>query len=248
MLKKYMLELGVHIGHSVDSVTCYAGAYVLGMRNKRAILDLDLTIWVMRQSMYMLRELSKRGGTFLFHHSQWEMMPLMMRLYLVNLVSIHSGNSIVESKWQYGQWSSFYTQAVERVMDFSLSKKREFSVVKLFTKLMRFSLSKVIPGMSWKWHWYQWIKYWRFFNQFKYYNHFQKTPDVMIIVSPNNKWTAAREAASVYSPVIGLLDSNSMQVPWVSYGIPSNDDSSWVVLFFVQLWVNSYFTGKVIDS
>jgi small subunit ribosomal protein S2 len=247
MLKKYMLELGVHIGHSVDSVTCYAGAYILGMRNKRAIIDLDLTIWLMKQSMYFLKELAKRGGSFLFHHSQWEMMPLMMRLYMINLVSIHSGNSIVESKWQYGQWSSFYTQALERLMDFSLSKKRTFNVVRLFTKLMRFSLSKVIPGMSWKWHWHQWIKYWRFFNQFKYYNNFRKTPDVMILVSPNNKWTAAREAASVYSPVIGLLDTNSMQVPWVSYGIPSNDDSSWVVLFFTQLWVNSYLTGKIVS-
>lgn len=243
-MKKYMLELGVHIGHSVDTMTCYAGSYVLGIRHQRAILDLDVTVWVMRQSMLMLNDLARRGGTFLFHHSQWEMMPLMMKLYLVNLVSLSSGNAIVESKWQYGQWSSFYTQAIERLMDFSFKKRRKYHVVSLFLKLMRFSVSKVIPGMSWKWHWSHWIKYWRFFTQFKYYNHFQRTPDVMILVSPNNKWTAAREAAGLYSPVIGLLDSNSMQVPWVTYGVPGNDDSSWVVLFFVQLWVNSYIKGK----
>jgi ribosomal protein S2 len=244
-MKKYMLELGVHIGHSADTMTCYAGSYILGIRNRRAILDIDLTIWVMRQSMLMISDLSRRGGTFLFHHSQWEMMPLMMKLYLINVVSFSSKNAIVESKWQYGQWSSFYTQAVERLMDVTLKKRKNFKVTKLFMKLLRYSVSKIIPGMSWKWHWSHWIKYWRFFTQFKYYNHFQRTPDVMILVSPNNKWTAAREAAGVYSPVIGLLDSNSIQVPWITYGIPSNDDSSWIVLFFVQLWVNSYLCGKM---
>lgn len=253
-LLKRLMELGVHIGHHKDSLTCFSSNYVVGIRNGRAIIDLNLTLYYLRYALWFIKKLGALGGHLLFHNSCIDSFPLVVRMFLVHVVSIKHGFSLAETKWQYGQLSNFYYQAVNLIkeLNFNLPKKyfrtyrltHSLSLVQLLYKIMFYTVFKKSEGQTWRLHFFKMLKFWRFLHQFKYYNNFRQYPDALVFICPNNKTAAAREASARYLPVVSLIDTNSMHGVWTSYPIPSNDDSYMTTLFYFLIFIDSYLHGR----
>ena len=63
---QYLMEAGVHLGHSVSYWNPRMAPYIFGIRNGIHIIDLNKTIVLLRRALQATREVARRNGIILF--------------------------------------------------------------------------------------------------------------------------------------------------------------------------------------
>jgi small subunit ribosomal protein S2 len=63
---QYLMEAGVHLGHSVSCWNPRMAPYIFGIRNGIHIIDLHKTIVLLRRALHVIREIARRNGIILF--------------------------------------------------------------------------------------------------------------------------------------------------------------------------------------
>lgn len=122
------------------------------------------------------------------------------------------------------------------------NKSKKFKFLDLLLRILFLTYLKYMNGINWDLHFDIMKKYWRFVLFFKFFNNFSQLPDVFIFINPNHYHSPLLETSRLQIPIVSLVDTDSSNY-LISYPIFSNDDSIILVLFYFQLFVNSYMVG-----
>ena len=63
---RLLLENGVHLGHHKSKYNPESSMYIMGIRNKTHIINLETTLVALRKVMLFVHEIASRNGTVLF--------------------------------------------------------------------------------------------------------------------------------------------------------------------------------------
>jgi ribosomal protein S2 len=113
----------------------------------------------------------------------------------------------------------------------------------LFLRILFSTYIRYIDGINWDLYFHVVRKYWRFVLFFKFFKCFYQMPDAFILANPNHHYAPVLESSRLQIPIISLIDTDS-KPNLISYPIFTNDDSVILVLFYFQLFINSYLVGK----
>ncbi len=117
----------------------------------------------------------------------------------------------------------------------------------LLLRILFTTYLKYMNGINWDLHFHVMRKYWRFVLFFKFFKSFSQMPDVFILANANNYHAPLLESSRLQMPIISFLDTDTN--PYlITYPIYTNDDSVILILFYMQLFVNSFLLGKTETS
>ena len=88
-------------------------------------------------------------------------------------------------------------------------------------------------------------KYWRFFFFFKNFSVILKKIDCCIIFNAKNNLIPIYEFSRRKIPTIGVIDTNTPYYLNITYPIVSNDDSILLLIFFTNIFLNSFNIGSI---
>lgn len=84
--------------------------------------------------------------------------------------------------------------------------------------------------------------FWRAIIFFKCFKKTIQLPDCLIFLNPDNQLAQLNDFCGVNVPIISVADSNSY-IHYITYPIPSNDDSLILLLFYFLLFLNACDSG-----
>lgn len=243
-----LFSLGLHIGsyNYISNVESYK--YMLGTRNDVAIFDAQILFYQIRNVSFFLNELGRHKSFLLFYHSDITNLPLYLRLFLINLISLRYNQAFLDQKWSFGQLSNSVTQVKNLFISlFYLDTKEEnemwyvYDIYTLLHRILFFTIYKRLEGVSWDDTFDSVKKYWRMFYYFKYYSFCKLTPDSLLYINANNLQIPTLEAESINIPTV-LVANNTTNLK-SSYLITSNSTSYLAGLFYFILFLHSYNLG-----
>jgi len=244
--KNRLFELGAHVGARVRSESRYIFYYTVGRRRDRFVLNMNLTILVLRRACLFMKKIGEADGNVLFFYSELYKDPHAINYALSSIVYTH-GHSVVNKRWSPGMLSNYFT-TFRTVMSLIIPEFRSYRQLgvkwMLFTILLYLTDIKV-PEESWEKHILGTLKFWRLLAYFKAYRVYNKVSDVLVLVNPKLDYSAAVETFNCGVVTIGTVDSDARKLS-LSFGIPSNDDSIIIALFYFTLFMRAYKDGKTI--
>lgn len=270
-----LFELGVHLGSIKNKSLSTSNFFIIGTRNDVDLIDLNKTVFVLKKSLYFMKQLGRVNGRILFHHTNLHSYSYYVKLFLINLLVNKGEQSFFDEKWSFGQLSNFRIHALKMLNElFSIkdaisdsfvinkdSKKtkstklvgssdilkldvpKNFKFLDLLLRILFLTYLKYMNGINWDIHFDIMKKYWRFVLFFKFFNNFNQLPDVFVLINPNHYYSPLLETSRLQIPIISLVDTDNSN-NFITYPIFSNDDSIILVLFYFQLFINSYHIGK----
>lgn len=268
-----LFELGVHIGSMRNRTLSTSNFFIIGNRYGVDLIDVKKSVFFLQKTLFFLREIGKEDGRLLFYYTSLSFFHSFIRIYLINLIVNKSDQSFFDEKWSFGQLSNFRIHATKMVNDlfsiketvsistFKLDNKRikkkkieknrnqmmtypnKFRFFDLLLRLLFSTYLKYIDGIDWDSYFFVVRKYWRFVLFFKFFKSFNQMPDVFILANPNHHYAPILESSRLQIPIVSLLDTNT-KPNLITYPVYTNDDSVLLVLFYFQLFINSYLIGK----
>lgn len=269
-----LFELGVHLGSIRNRTLSTSNFFILGNRHGFDIIDVKKSVFFLQKTLFFLREVGRMDGRLLFYYTSLSFFHPFVRIYLVNLIVNKGDQSFFDEKWSFGQLSNFRVHATKMVNDlfsiknisfpanFKLDNRKSKSKkidsnrsiltksntnFRFFDLLLRILFStylKYIDGIDWDSYFFVVRKYWRFVLFFKFFKSFNQMPDVFVLANPNHHYAPILESSRLQLPIVSLLDTNT-KPNLISYPVYTNDDSILLILFYFQLFINAYITGKI---
>lgn len=265
-VKKKLLYLGFHIGHSVYS-NCFDSSinkqFFEGKRSSYYIINLNYTMFFLQKSMFFFKSLNKNFGNVLFFYSRFEhasSLNLTVRFFLKKKLFFHTGSSFIYMKWIPGLISNYtfcfarFIKLLVKRLSFSCSTK----IRNTFTKTrLQNSLNGKTAFLTFFLKIFFLLEEQIDLDEFvdiqnelkklahvlrlviflRFWKSFFWVPDTLFSINPENNRSPIKEFSSLKIPVISTCDSNS-DFTDVSYPIPMNDDTLISVLFLVSLFSN----------
>ena len=219
---RQLLEAGVHFGHKTRYWNPKMAPYIFGQRNKIHIVNLELTLPMLKETLAYIRDVAARKHKILFVGTK---RPASR---IVREEAIRCGMPYVDKRWLGGMLTNYKTirQSIRRMDELQsqaadgtfekLTKKEALSRDRLAEKLKR-SLGgiKEMGGL----------------------------PDILFVIDVDHERIAVTEANKLGIPVVGLVDSNS-DPAGVDYVIPGNDDAVRSIRLFVGAVADAVLQGR----
>lgn len=216
---------GLHIGHSMKFVHPSFKKFILGEKNKIAIINPEDTISYTKRALDFLQKAGAKGQKVLFvltdsTHSDF-----------VKEIALASGHFYIVEKWLGGIVTNWYTvsKSIKSIFEYektlsnpelNLKKKEILSLTKKRDKLM---------------------------SKFGGVLEMKTRPDIIFVVDPAKNPLAVKEAKSVDIKTVGIADSN-VNPDDVDYPIPANNDLFKSVSLFMKLAVDALNSGAREDK
>ena len=228
-ISKNFLNASSHLGHKSLKFTPawhpLMSNFLYGTRNKTSILNNQYTLKKMLKAFYMLSYTLKSKGHVLIINTNPEYIKLFENMRLVLIKNLQQINvSFCVQKWVGGTLTN-WSQISKSVRTFAQFAER-------FDKFL--SINNI--------YFPRYTKMKKCFQGFIYIKNnslhmgFQKKPDVIFLINPNENRHIIDEAKILNIPVIAITDS-STDLSGISYPIPANNNS----IFFVYLCLNWIF-------
>ncbi len=217
-----MLEAGLHFGHQTSRWNPNMRRYIFAEMGGIHIIDLESAAECMEKAKAFSRELSGKGGTFLFVGTKKQGCDK------VKEVAENAQMPYVNHRWLGGLMTNFETlkKRIDRLHE--LNGIKEDGRMELLPKkeqivLMaeREKLDKNLGGVQ----------------------DLQRLPDAVVVVDVGVEEIAVREAARLGIPIIALVDSNC-DPKSITHVIPGNDDSIRSCDFFLNSIGDEVKTGS----
>src|SRR5579872_4878130 len=200
---KQLLEAGVHFGHQTRRWNPKMARYIFQERNGIYIIDLQKTVVKLREVYEAVRELSRRGKTFLFVGTKKQAQEV------VKEEAERCGMFFVNQRWLGGTLTNFQTiqKRISRLRE--LEKQRDTGMFEVLTKKEVSKLEDELNRLE------------RFLGGIK---DMPRLPDALFIVDPRKERIAVLEARKLKIPIIAVIDTNC-DPDEIDYPIPGNDDA-----------------------
>jgi small subunit ribosomal protein S2 len=200
---KQLLEAGVHFGHQTRRWNPKMARYIFQERNGIYIIDLQKTVLKLREVYEAVRDMSRRGKTFLFVGTKKQAQDV------VKEEAVRCGMFFVNQRWLGGTLTNFQTmqKRISRLRE--LERQRDTGMFEVLTKKEVSKLEDELNRLE------------RFLGGIK---DMPRLPDALFVVDPRKERIAVLEARKLKIPIIAVIDTNC-DPDEIDYAIPGNDDA-----------------------
>lgn len=219
---KQLLEAGVHFGHQTRRWNPKMAKYIFQERNGIYIIDLQKTVIKLREVYAAVKEMARRGKTFLFVGTKKQAQEA------VREEAERSGMFFVNQRWLGGTLTNFQTiqKRISRLREIEQMRDRG-----VFEQLPKKEVGKLDDEMT---------RLERFLGGIK---DMPKLPDAVFIVDPRKERIAVLEARKLKIPIIAVIDTNC-DPDEIDYAIPGNDDAIRAVKLMASKIADAIIEGK----
>ncbi|MCD6217518.1 30S ribosomal protein S2 [bacterium] len=219
---KQLLEAGIHFGHQTKRWNPKMKPYIYTQRNGIYVMDLQLTLKMLKEAYSFVQKLSQEGGNILFVGTKKQAQEA------VREEALRCGMMYVNHRWLGGTMTNFRTiqkrikfrnELDQRFVknDFgNLTKKEILKLEQKLEKLNRFLLG--IKDMT-------------------------RLPDALFIVDLKKERNAVLEGKKLGIPIVAIIDTNC-DPDEADYPIPGNDDAIRAIRLFCQAMSNAIIEGR----
>ena len=223
---KELLEAGVHFGHQTHRWNPKMKEYIYGEHNKIHIINLTLTINMLRNAMMAVSEVTKNGGRILFVGTKRQASEI------ISDSASQCAQYYVNHRWLGGTLTNWKTisntisrlKSIQATLDdvesAGLTKKE---LLKLTRERDKLELS--IGGIK----------------------NMGSLPDLIFVIDTVREQIAIKEAKKLNIPIAAIIDSNS-DPDGITYPIPGNDDSTKSIKLYCDLISQAALDGISIQS
>ena len=217
-----LLECGVHFGHQKKRWNPKMDPYIFTTRNGIHVIDLQVTLKLIKKTYAIVKDVVKKGGTILFVGTKKQAqeaieqeakrcnMPFVNNRWLGGLLTnSQTVRQSINKLKKYDRWVE------DGTMD-TYSKKEGSRLLKQRDKL-RFNLEGIVNMI--------------------------KMPSLVFIIDTTNEQLAVKEAQKLSIPIIGMLDTNADPGD-VTYPIPANDDAIRATKLISSVIANAVLEGQ----
>lgn len=203
----------IHFGHTKKFVSPKMFQYIHEINNKISIINLDLTLKLLIQSINFIENIIKNNGTILFVGTKRQASKII-KSYAEKISMPY-----VDNRWLGGLLTNYKTikNSIDKLKE--LENSVEHNKFNHLTKKEILNTNKLLNKLKLK------------FDGIK---KMDNIPDALFIVDTNYEKTALLEANKLKIPVIGIIDTNS-DPDKIDYIIPANDDSTDSINFLLNI-------------
>jgi len=219
---RQMLQAGLHFGHQTRRWNPKMKPYIYGPRNGIYIINLDITMKMLRTACAYITDVVAGEGTVLFVGTKRQAQVIIRE------EAERCGMFFVNHRWLGGMMTNFQTikRSVDRLK--KIESMQEDGTINRFPKkeilLMekeRIKLDRNLGGIK----------------------NMRTLPDVLFVIDPKKEEIAVSEANKLNIPVVALTDTNC-DPDGISYVIPGNDDAIRAIKLITSVIADAVLEGK----
>ena len=223
---KELLEAGVHFGHQTHRWNPKMKEFIYGEHNNIHIINLTLTIHLLRSAMMAVSEVTKSGGRILFVGTKRQASEI------ISDSALQCAQYFVNHRWLGGTLTNWKTisntisrlksiqETLDDVESAGLTKKE---LLKLTRERDKLELS--IGGIK----------------------NMGSLPDLIFVIDTVREQIAIKEAKKLNIPIAAIIDSNS-DPDGIAFPIPGNDDSTKSIKLYCDLISQAALDGISIQT
>ncbi|MEO5334635.1 MAG: 30S ribosomal protein S2 [Magnetococcus sp. YQC-5] len=217
-----LLDAGFHFGHQTKRWNPKMGRYIHSARNGVHIINLQKTIYMLRDACHFVTERVNEGGVVLFVGTKRQVVDLIAE------EAVRCGQFYVNHRWLGGTLTNWKTiqDSIRRLKD--IEKMKDDGSWQVLPKKEVLRLERQKEKME------------RSLGGIK---DMSRLPDLIIVIDVNKESIAVAEANKLNIPVVALVDSNCDpdHIDWV---VPGNDDAIRSLKLFLTKMGNAVLEGK----
>ena len=219
---KQLLEAGIHFGHQTKRWNPKMKPYIYTQRNGIYVMDLQLTLKMLKDAYSFVQKLSSEGGNILFVGTKKQAQEAIKE------ESERAGMMYVNHRWLGGTLTNFRTLQARikyrNLLADQIAKKDFKNLTKKEIALLEQKLQKLD----------------KFFYGIRTMT---RTPDALFIVDMKKEHNAVQEAHKIGIPIVAIVDTNC-DPDEANYPIPGNDDAIRAIRLFCQAIANAVIEGR----
>jgi small subunit ribosomal protein S2 len=219
---KYLLESGVHFGHTASRWNPKMSPYIYGNVDKLHIINLNYTTSFLKIALKKIYEVARNGGKILFVGTKVQASDTIAEY------AQKCGQFYVNHRWLGGMLTNWNTvkdsiktlENIEKL--FTDSEKRDMYTKKeLLDKSRQMEkLTKLLGGIR----------------------NLNGKPDLIIVIDTNKEHISIKEAKRLGIPTIAVVDTNC-DPDVIDIPVPGNDDSIKSIKAFLWYFAEAALMG-----
>jgi small subunit ribosomal protein S2 len=219
---KYLLESGVHFGHTASRWNPKMAPYIYGVSDRLHIINLNYTTSFLKIALKKIYEVAKAGGKILFVGTK------LQASELISEYAQKCGQFYVNHRWLGGMLTNWNTvkdsiktlESIEKLFD-DTEKKEIYTKKELLDKSRKKEkLEKLLGGIR----------------------NLNGKPDLIVVVDTNKEHIAIKEAKRLNINTIAIIDTNC-DPDEVDIPIPGNDDAIKSIKAFLWYFAEAALMG-----
>ena len=223
---KELLEAGVHFGHQTHRWNPKLKEYIYGEHNNIHIIDLSQTVFMLRNTMIAVSEVTKSEGRILFVGTKRQASEI------ISETATQCAQYYINHRWLGGTLTNWKTisntierlKSIQKTLDdvesAGLTKKE---LLKLTRERDKLELS--IGGIK----------------------DMGRLPDLIFVIDTVREQIAIKEAQKLNIPIAAIIDTNS-NPEGITYPIPGNDDSAKSIKLYCELISQAALDGISVQT
>ena len=217
-----MLQAGVHFGHHTKYWNPKMNPYIFGVRNKIHIIDLQLTIELLKPALSYLKSVAQKNNKILFLGTKRSASNTVQK------EAIRCGMPYVNERWLGGMLTNYKTirSSIRRLED--LLRQKEDGTFSKLTKKEGLKLQREIDKLE---------------KAIGGVREMGGLPDALFVIDVKREAIAISEASKMGIPIVGIVDTNS-NPDGIDYLVPGNDDSIRSISLFTRAVSDACLEGS----
>jgi small subunit ribosomal protein S2 len=219
---KQLLEAGIHFGHQTKRWNPKMKPYIYTQRNGIYVMDLQLTLKMLKEAYSFVQKLSSEGGNIMFVGTKKQAQEAIKE------EASRCGMLYVNHRWLGGTLTNFRT-IQKRIrhrneLEDMLKKGGYGHLTKKEITLLQAKGEKLD----------------RFFFGIR---SMVRLPDALFIVDLKKEHNAVLECKKLNIPIVAIIDTNC-DPDEADYPVPGNDDAIRAIRLFCQSMANAVIEGR----
>ena len=217
-----MLQAGVHFGHQTKYWNPKMEPYIFGIRNKIHIIDLQLTVELLKPALAFIKLVAQKNNKILFVATKRSATNILKE------EAERCGMPYVNERWLGGMLTNYKTirSSINRLEN--LLRQKEDGTFNKLTKKEGLKLQREIDKLQ---------------KAIGGVREMGGLPDALFVIDVKREAIAISEASKMGIPIVGIVDSNS-NPEGIDYLVPGNDDAIRSISLFTRAVSDACIEGS----
>ena len=217
-----MLQAGVHFGHQTKYWNPKMEPYIFGIRNKIHIIDLRLTVELLKPALAFIKLVAQKNNKILFVATKRSATNILKE------EAERCGMPYVNERWLGGMLTNYKTirSSINRLEN--LLRQKEDGTFDKLTKKEGLKLQREIDKLQ---------------KAIGGVREMGGLPDALFVIDVKREAIAISEASKMGIPIVGIVDSNSSP-EGIDYLVPGNDDAIRSISLFTRAVSDACIEGS----
>ena len=217
-----MLQAGVHFGHQTKYWNPKMEPFIFGIRNKIHIIDLQLTVELLKPALAFIKSVAQKNNKILFVATKRPATNILKE------EAERCGMPYVNERWLGGMLTNYKTirSSINRLEN--LLRQKEDGTFNKLTKKEGLKLQREIDKLQ---------------KAIGGVREMGGLPDALFVIDVKREAIAISEASKMGIPIVGIVDSNSSP-EGIDYLVPGNDDAIRSISLFTRAVSDACIEGS----